>query len=185
MLIRTEAPAEYGIVEKIHERAFAGNKEAGVVRAVRESVGYRPEWSLVCEDSGHLAGHVVFSHVGLEDDEGNTQCIVVLAPLAVLPEKQRRGVGSALVLRGIGLLESASVPLVVVRGDLAYYGRFGFQPSTEVGVRAPFPVDEDHYLAKRLPLYTTDFRGVVRYPATFGAVGYEAQWNYPPQRAEQ
>jgi putative acetyltransferase len=185
MMIRAEQPAEYGIVEMIHESAFGRKNEADVVRAIRLSAGYRPEWSLVCEESGHITGHVMFSHVGLEGDEGSTRQIVVLAPLAVLLQKQGRGVGSALVQRGIGFLESLSEPLVVVRGDFAYYGQFGFQPSLEVGIHAPFPVTADHYLAKTLPVYTTDYRGIVRYPATFRAVGYKAEWNYPSRGTGQ
>jgi putative acetyltransferase len=179
MMIRAEQPSEYGIVEIIHESAFGGKNEADVVRAIRLSAGYRPEWSLVCEESGHIPGHVMFSYVGLEGDEGSTRQIVVLAPLAVLPERQRRGVGSALVLHGIGLLESLSEPLIVVRGDFAYYSRFGFRPSIEVGIHASFPVTADHYLAKTLPVYTTDYRGIVRYPATFRAVGYKAESSRP------
>ena len=180
-MIRAERPGEYRIVEMIHERAFGGKREADVVRAIRQSVGYRPEWSLIFEESGQITGHVLFSYVGLESDDQNTRQIVVLAPLAVLPEKQRRGVGSALVEHGTALLESLSEPLVVVRGDFAYYGQFGFQPSVKVGIRPAFRVAADHYLAKILPGYSTDYRGIVRYPATFRAVGYEAEWNYPTQ----
>jgi len=183
MLIRTEQPPEYETVEMIHETAFGGRNEADVVRAIRQSAGYRAEWSLVAEELGTISGHVLFSHVGLEDGEGSIREVVVLAPLAVLPEKQRRGVGSALVQHGIGVLESLSEFLVVVRGDLAYYGRLGFQPSFKVGIHAPFPIAADHYLARRLQAYTADCRGVVRYPATFRAVGYEVEWDYPLRRA--
>ena len=177
-MIRAEQPVEYSAVEMIHQSAFGGKKEADVVRAIRQSTGYRPEWSLVCEQSGQITGHIMFSYVGLEDEDGRTRQIVVLAPLAVLPDKQLSGVGSALVQHGIGLIGSLSEPLVVLRGDLAYYARFGFRPSIEIGIHAPFLLSEDHYLAKPLPAYTTQYRGVVRYPAAFRAVGYEAEWNY-------
>jgi putative acetyltransferase len=178
MLIRTEQTAEYAVVEKIHESAFAGTHEANVVRAIRQSAGYRPEWSLVAEDSGTIAGHVLFSYIGLQDDAGNVRRVVVLAPLAVLPQSQRRGVGSALVRHGIELLESQSEPLIILRGDLAYYGRFGFQPSVELRIHAPFPIASDHYLVRRLRAFTPDYCGCVRYPAAFRAVGYETTWSY-------
>jgi putative acetyltransferase len=184
-MIRAEQPAEYGIVEIIHERAFGGKNEAAVVRAIRLSAGFRPEWSLVYEESGQITGHGMFSYVGLEGDNGSTRQIVVLAPLAVLPEKQRRGVGSALVQHGIALLELVSEPLVVVRGDFAYYSQFGFRPSIEVGIHAPFPVTADQYLAKTLSVYTADYRGIVRYPATFRAVDYKAEWNHPSRGTRQ
>jgi putative acetyltransferase len=183
MMIRAERPVEYRIVDMIHETAFGGKSEADVVRAIRQSAGYRPEWSLIFEESGQIAGHVLLSYVGLESDDRNMRQIVVLAPLAVLPEKQCRGVGSALVRHGTAVLESFSEPLVVVRGDLAYYGQFGFQPSVEIGIRPPFHVAANHYLAKLLRVYGADYRGIVRYPATFQAVGYEAEWSYPTQGA--
>ena len=180
-MIRPEGPSEYSIVDTIHERAFGRGHEARVVRAIRKSAGYVREWSLVAERAGEISGHILFSRVGLEDADGHVREIVVLAPLAVLPGEQRRGLGSALVQHGIALLESVSEPIVVVRGELVYYRRFGFQPSLKVRIAAPFEVDVNHYLAKPLAEYSRDYCGVVRYPATFRSVGYEAEWDYPPR----
>lgn len=178
MMIRPERRTEYRMVELIHECAFGGKREADVVRSVRHSAGHRPEWSLVFEESGQIMGHVLFSYVGLERDDQTIRRIAVLAPLAVLPERQRRGVGSALLAYGTESLESLSEPLVVVRGDIAYYGQFGFEPSFKVGIRPPFEVAPDHYLVRILPAYSRNYRGTVRYPATFKAVGYQAEWDY-------
>ena len=176
MLIRAEHPAEHERVELIHATAFGGHQEADVVRALRQSATYRPDWSLVADESGTILAHVMLSHVGLQDSAGTVRRIAALAPLAVLPPHQCKGIGSALVRRGLELLDSQHEPLVIVRGELGYYGRFGFRPSIIVGVRAPFPVDADHYLALALSAYQADFRGIVRYPQAFCAVGYEAQW---------
>ena len=76
------------------------------------------------------------------------------------------------------LLNSVFAPVLVVRGALAYYCRFGFHPSVEVGITPPFQAAGDYYLARPLSGYTGDYRGVVRYPATFRSVGYEAAWDY-------
>jgi putative acetyltransferase len=176
MLVRAEQFHEEKCVEMIHEAAFGGPSEASVVRAIRQSARHRADWSLVADDSGTIQGHVLFSYAGLEDSAGIVREIVVLAPLAVQPQCQRQGVGSALVRRGLELLDSQLEPLVVVRGSLVYYERFGFHPSLEADVHAPFPVTEDHYLVKSLRAYQSHFRGVVRYPEAFLAVGYEAQW---------
>jgi putative acetyltransferase len=183
MLVRAEQLHEEKCVERVHEAAFGGPSEASVVRAIRRSAWHQPDWSLVADDSGIVRGHVLFSYAGLEDSAGIVREIVVLAPLAVQPQCQRQGVGSALVRRGLELLDWQLEPMVVVRGNLAYYQRFGFHPSLEADVHAPFPVAEDHYLVKSLRAYQSHFRGVVRYPEAFRAVGYEAQWQV--QRLER
>jgi putative acetyltransferase len=174
MLIRAEQPAEHRGVEMIHQAAFGGHAEADVVTALRQSALFRPDWSLVAYDCGSLIAHGIFSHVGLQDPAGIVRKIVVLGPLAVLPPSQRQGAGSALVRYGLELLDSQYEPLVIVRGELGYYGGFGFRASVMADVRAPFPVAED--LALALRAYRAELRGTVRYPRAFGAVGYQAQW---------
>src|SRR5262249_22589771 len=94
--------------------------------------------------------------------------------------QQGQGIGAALVRRGLDLLESLAEPIVIVRGDLRYYGRFGFEPSATVAIEPPFGVAGDHYLVKRLRTYDPSYRGVVRYPSTFTSVGYPVEWSENP-----
>ncbi len=92
--------------------------------------------SLVAEHDGALVGHSMFTR-GLLDAPRRLVEVRVLSPLAVLPEHQRRGVGSALVRRGLDILAESSVPLVFLEGDPAYYRRFGFVPGGDLKFRKP------------------------------------------------
>jgi putative acetyltransferase len=178
--VRSEAAAEHAITEAIHEAAFGGRREADVVRSMHQLGRYSRELSLVAEQTDRVVGHAMFSHVGLQGSDRRVRRVTVLAPLAVDPNRQRQGIGAALVRRGLDLLESQGEPLVIVRGDLQYYGRFGFEPSAAFGIEPPFRVAEDHYLVKRLRTYDPSYRGVVRYPSTFASVGYPVEWSETP-----
>ena len=176
MQIRSERPTEHAASEAVHAAAFGRRPEAEVVRGLHQSGYYAAELSLVAEEAGRIIGHAMFSHVGLHGADGITRRVVVLAPLAIHPSVQGCGTGTALVRCGIDRLEASSEPIVIVRGDPRYYERFGFAPAAALEIAAPFEIAEDHYLAKPLTAYRPTYRGVVRYPAPFGAVGYPIEW---------
>ncbi len=176
MEIRPERQGEYEIVERIHALAFGGQAEARVVAQVRGSPFYIPELSLVALVEGRPVGHILFSEVGLQDEQGLMRRVVVLAPLAVHPELQNQGAGKRLVEAGLAGLEARGVPLVLVRGHARYYPRFGFVPSVQLGIRPPFEVAPEEYMARPLSAYTPAYRGRVRYPAAFAEVGYPVEY---------
>lgn len=185
MRTRPETPAEYATVQQIHTLAFGGPNESRVVSGVRQSPHFIPELSLVAVLDNQIAGHVLFSWVGLESfppDESRVEArgvvrkVIVLAPLAVHPDFQNRGVGKALVEEGLRRLEAMGQPLVVVRGSPTYYPRFGFVRAETLGIVPPFETKPGEYQAKPLSAYRPEFRGTVRYPAAFAAVGYPVQF---------
>lgn len=176
MILRPETPAEYLQAEEVHRLAFAGPKEAQVVAAVRNSPHYRPDWSLVAQLDGQVAGHILFSYVGLQDPSGTMRPVVVLAPLAIHPQFQNRGLGKALVQEGLKRIEAAGEGLVLVRGHAHYYPQFGFRPSHELAIWPPFAIEPSEYMAKPLAAYHPSLRGTVRYPAAFAAVGYAVEY---------
>jgi putative acetyltransferase len=179
LTVRDERTTDFARVEAIHAVAFGGPREVQVVRAIRASPGYEANRSFVASaDSIGVVGHLLTSPVGLHGPDGTVRVITVIAPLAVDPQVHRRGIGSSLLLHAIAQYDRRQHPLLVVRGDLEYYGRFGFVPSVELDVHPPFHIEADHYLARRLSAYDGTFRGTVRYPSTFAAVGYPSQWTY-------
>lgn len=176
MQVRPEEPQEYQTVEQIHALAFGGPREAAVVARVRQSPHYIPELSLVALEDEQVIGHILFSYVGLQDDQGLMRKVVVLAPLAVHPDVQNRGAGKLLIEEGLRRLEAMQVPLVLVRGHASYYPKFGFAPSTRLGIRPPFAIAQEEYMAKPLAAYSPEYQGTVRYPAAFAEVGYPAEF---------
>lgn len=177
--VRSERPADANQVQRVHELAFGSSYLARLVEAIRASAGYRADWSLVAAFEGQVVGHVLLNPLGLQDHEGTVRSTTVIAPLGVLPQWQRQGVGTALMREAIARLERHKVSIVILRGDLGYYSRFGFVPAVRHGIRAPFPVDENEYLAKPLRDYRLDYAGTVRYSPPFALVGYPVEWAYP------
>ena len=118
---------------------------------------------MVAIGDGELVGHIAFSRARLDDGPD----ILALAPMAVQPEHQGRGAGSALVRESLGAARSTEFPLVVVIGHADFYPRFGFAPAQALGVHAPFPVPPEAWMAHRLPVYTAAARGTVIYAAPF------------------
>lgn len=164
MLIRREVPADPEAIRLAVERAFGRREEAALVGALRAHG--RITLSLVAEENGQVVGHVAFSPVTIGVRTG-----VGLAPLAVLPACQRRGVGSELVRRGLAECRAARHDFAVVLGEPAYYGRFGFQPAARHGVRCEFDAPEDAFMILALrPRALTGLAGVARYAPEFGAV---------------
>ena len=127
MRIRTERAGDRAAIHGLVEEAFGGPREAKLVDALRN--GGALAVSLVAEDEGRLIGHVALSR--LKSPSG----ALALAPVAVSPQRQRRGVGSLLVREALGRARRGDWEIVFVVGDPAYYSRFGF--SAEAA--APFP----------------------------------------------
>ncbi len=141
MNIRKATPADRDGVLGVHALAFPESERDLVAQLAADLLAEQtkpPILSLVAEVGGLLAGHVAFSPVFTADDRGFRGYI--LAPLAVRPDVQRRGIGSALIRHGLRLLSEDGVQVVFVYGDPAYYGRFGFSVDTARPYTAPYPL---------------------------------------------
>ena len=161
MIVREERPPDFAQISAVVETAFGDAAVARLVEDIRVSPGYHPEFALVAEDDGAVIGHVMLSEVRV--GEGRA---LQLSPLAVRPDRQRRGVGSALVREALRAANAAGEPLVLVEGDPTYYSRFGFVRSTELGIERPHErVPEVAF--QGLALAATHPRGRAVYPAPF------------------
>ena len=167
--IRLETPGDEPGVRHVHEAAFTGPEEADIVDRIRREApaGWQ---SLVAVDAdGGIVGHVLLSPCPVEDEDGERVGeVLALGPIAVLPEVQRRGVGSALMATAMSLAVARAVPAVVLLGYPSYYPRFGFEPAREVGLLPPAEAWPDAaWMARLLPAWTDAMRGTVRYPDAF------------------
>jgi putative acetyltransferase len=166
MTVRDERAGieERSIIHSINEVAFGRSDEADLVDRLR--IEGAVILSLVAERNGSLVGHILFSRMAIETSSGSVPA-VALAPLAVLPEFQRQGIGGELIRHGLELLRQHGEKIVLVLGHPDYYPRFGFSSEKTWGLDHPFPPEA--FMAIEL---TADalagIRGGVKYPAPFG-----------------
>jgi len=163
--IRPETEADRDAVRRVNETAFGGRLEADLVDALRGH-GALPELCLVAEEDDRLVGHICFSEATLASGHP----VLALAPMAVVPERQRAGIGSGLVLAGLENARTTGFALVVVVGHPEYYPRFGFERASAIGLEYPGEVPDEAWMALRLPAYEPAARGVVVYAPPFAGL---------------
>src|SRR6185436_1019820 len=164
-LIRDERPADAEAVHAVLLTAFGREAEARLVERLRASG--KTACALVAEEKGRVLGHMAFSRIAIESGDSNVSALA-LAPLAVMPAFQRLGIGSALVSAGLERCRAERHARVLVVGDPVYYGRFGFVPASRFGLKCPFPVPEEAFMAIELePAAFAQISGVVRYGHEF------------------
>jgi putative acetyltransferase len=168
--IRAETAADRDAIESINDEAFGTKTESAIVDAIRASDRFVPELSLVAVVEGVPIGHVISSYVDLVPD---TRRVLQVGPLAVLPSHQRRGIGTALMTETIRLADERNEPLLLIEGNPAYYGRFGFRRADLQGIEPPPEAHGPQYFMLRtLRAYQPSIRGHVVYPPeTFGRAG--------------
>jgi putative acetyltransferase len=128
--IRPERPEDASRVRHVNELAFGRPTEADLVERLRQAG--TDSLSLVAED-GAVVGHILFTSVAVECARRRVLGMG-LAPMAVRPDRQRQGIGSQLVSRGLDILRERGCPFVVVVGHPEYYPRFGFEPASIHGL---------------------------------------------------
>ncbi|HEX5135618.1 MAG TPA: N-acetyltransferase [Planctomycetota bacterium] len=165
-VIRPERPPDVAAVREIHRLAFPADAEARLVDALR--AGGHALVSLVADRKGEVLGHVLFSRVILEPPG---PVGAGLAPLAVHPSWQRRGIGGALVREGLSACAAVGVAFVVVLGDPAYYGRFGFRRASARGLGNEYGADAAFGVAELTPGALTGGPALVRYLPEFARAG--------------
>jgi putative acetyltransferase len=166
--IRQERAQDRAAVRAINESAFGGVEAANLVDALRAAGAVT--LSLVAEAGGTPVGHLLSSTVSIAAPSCPGEA-VALAPMAVLPERQGRGIGSQLVRAGLAALKAAGVGAVVVLGHPKYYPRFGFVPASRFGLRCEYDCPDEAFMALELrPGALSGLEGgVVHYRSEFGA----------------
>jgi putative acetyltransferase len=163
LIVRPESTEERAIVHRVNEAAFGRCDEADLVDNLRAE-GVVLE-SLVAEMDHRVVGHILFSRMWIET-VSESVLAVALAPMAVLPEYQRRSVGGRLIQAGLDQLRVRGESIVIVLGHPDYYPRFGFSCVKTRHLASPFPPGA--FMALDLSSGALDgIRGNVRYPAAF------------------
>lgn len=162
--MRPEAACDMSGIFAVNQRAFGRDDEAALVDALREG-GY-VRLSLVAEQQGRLVGHLLCSELPIETRAGVVPALA-LAPMAVLPEFQRQGIGSQLVRAGLDACRAAGHAIVVVLGHEHFYPRFGFSAQLAEPLASPFS-GEVWMAAELVPEALQGVVGKVHYPPPFG-----------------
>ncbi len=168
MNIRQEQPKDYDRVYQVVKEAFASAKhsdgnEHELVVALRESDAFIPELSLVAVEENEVVGHILFTRAFIGKRE-----VLALAPLSVLPVFQKKGIGLALIEQGHRVAKELGFLYSVVLGDAKYYPKAGYQPASRFGIKAPFEVQDENFMAIRFVEMNESIDGVMEYNKAFG-----------------
>lgn len=166
--IRAEQAEDIPAIRRVNELAFGQPAEANLVDALRAASS--TQISLVAVENERVVGHIFFSPVSIEAEDA-TSSAMGLAPMAVLPEYQRRGIGSQLVLEGLKECLRLGCNVVVVLGHPEYYPRFGFIPASRKGLRSEYEVPDEVFMVAELePEALRGRHGLVKYRPEFSEV---------------
>lgn len=164
--IRRELPQDRAAVREVVEAAFETPAEATLVQ--RLQAASIKSISLVAETGGEIVGHILFTSV--TSDRFPDARIAGLAPMAVHPDWQNQGIGSALVNHGVTECSEESYEAVVVLGHAEYYPRFGFVPASRMGIQSEYDVPDEVFMVMELTKnFLAEPIGLVRYHPFFQA----------------
>lgn len=168
LLIRAETPADAAGVRRVNEQAFGRREEADLVE--RLHARGKVLVALVAEQDGAIVGHILFSPVTIEG-AARVCTALALAPMAVLPSHQHRGIGRRLVEEGIMACKERGHARIVVVGHPQYYPWFGFGPASRYGLRCEYNAPDEAFMALALdPEAFRDCAGLVKFAPEFADV---------------
>ena len=141
MYIREGSDADLNDILFVERAAFGQDEEAELVKNLLSDPSAKPLLSLLAFKSDRPVGHILFTTARLTKSQ-TTAAIAILAPLAVVPDAQKQGIGGKLIETGLQFLSKSGVDLVFVLGHPEYYPRHGFKPAGRLGFEAPYPILE-------------------------------------------
>jgi putative acetyltransferase len=164
--IRPEEPRDFPALRELQLKAFAPSEyEADVVDALRAAHDQIPGLCLVALDGDAIVGHVVLSHARVD-----VHPALGLGPIAVDPERQNEGIGTALMQETIERASRTEYPLIALLGHPAYYPRFGFRPAEATfAITTSYDAPPEAWMVHPLPAYDPVIRGAFEYAEAFGA----------------
>lgn len=166
-IIRTESPQDFPKVYNVNVEAFGRSDEAQLVDRLRSGNSFIEELSLVACVDNKVVGHILFSKIVIVDGQHRNESLA-LAPMAVVPELQNRGIGTQLIQEGLKKAKSLGHHSVIVLGHDKFYPKFDFVPTNKWNIKAPFNVPSTSFMGLELDEGAfEDVQGVVQYPDVF------------------
>jgi putative acetyltransferase len=167
IVIRAETVADYSKIREINNRAFNQDTEEKLIQNLRKKKEYIAELSLVAEYKNQLVGHILFFPISIIG-KNNRFPTLALAPMSVLPEFQKKGIGSELIKEGLKIAKKLGFTSVIVVGHPQYYSKFGFKKASTWNIRPPFDAPDDAFMAIELVKNALmDVSGMVEYPQEY------------------
>lgn len=168
LLIRQETDSDLDAVYTLIQTAFAtaehsDGTEQDLVVALRSSDAFIPELALVAVADAKIVGYIMFTKAS-----AGGQTLLVLAPLAVLPDYQQHGIGSALIREGHRIAKELGYGYISVLGSDTYYPRFGYQPAVQLGLEVPAGIPAANFMALKLRPEAPPLCGTLQYAKEFG-----------------
>jgi predicted N-acetyltransferase YhbS len=167
IIVRTEQEKDYLTIKKVNNLAFEQENEGNLVEKLRKNQDYVHELSLVAEVENEVVGHILFYPIQIVAEDASFPSLA-LAPLAVLPDYQHKGIGKQLVKTGLIQAKQLGYPTVIVVGHPDYYPQFGFTRASDWNIRCPFDVPDASFFALALKKDAlAEVHGTVAYPKAF------------------
>ena len=165
--IRQENEKDYEEVYKVVKTAFetadhSDGNEQDLVVSLRKSENFIPELSLVAIQDKKIVGYILFTKINIGKYEE-----LALAPLAVLPEYQKQGIGKKLIEKGHKIAKGLGFHYSVVLGSEKYYPKLGYVPASQYGIKAPFEVLDENFMVMKLNDFDKEIVGTVEYAKEF------------------
>ncbi|QHE54049.1 GNAT family N-acetyltransferase [Pontibacillus sp. HMF3514] len=166
--IRQENEEDINEVKEVNDLAFNQEDEFELIERLRDSNAFIPELSLVAvNNENNVIGHILFTRISIEN-EGRSVPSLALAPMAVHPHFQKKGIGGSLINEGIKRAKSLGFESVVVLGHDQYYPKFGFLKASHYNIEAPFDVPDEAFMVQELKENALQHvEGTVRYSTPF------------------
>jgi putative acetyltransferase len=170
-IIRQETLKDYEQITMVNDLAFKQPNEGLMISALRKNKKFIPRLSLVTEIDSKVVGHILFFPLNIISGEKSFE-VLSLAPMAVLPEYQNKGIGKKLVTEGLKKSKEMGYKAVVVLGHPTYYPKFGFEPASKWNIQLPIDdIPDEASMAMELEKrFLKNKAGVIEYPEEY----YEA-----------
>ncbi len=166
--IRKETKSDYDEVYDVIKTAFetaehSDGNEHDLVVALRKSDNFITDLSLVAVEDNKIVGYILFTKIKIGEYEE-----LALAPLGILPKYQKQGIGKKLIEKGHQIAKELGYHYSIVLGSETYYSKSGYSPAINYGIKAPFEVPNENFMAIKLNNTDKEIIGIVEYAKEFG-----------------